>query len=129
MESPKVIAETIVISGAETFPLKKDERVEKVERIVKQTKVPIEDKKVQKIVEATRKIVEVPKKGKRDKRDESSDSDDSDDGEFLFFLCVSKQLFFYDNFFSFLFSSFIYQFLSLIENKKFTQLLKKLKRK
>lgn len=92
MESPTVIAETIVAATAETFPLKKDDRLDKVERNVKSTK--IEEKKIPKIADVTltKKIVEAPKKSKRDRRDESSDSDDSDDGEFIYFLFFKKKI-------------------------------------
>lgn len=75
--SPKV--SEVTVASAETFPLKKDEK------LVKSTLKPVIDEKKgssQKTCELTlsKKPIESSKKSKRDKRDESSDSEDSEDG-------------------------------------------------
>ena len=72
MASPKVV-DTITIN-AESFPLKKDDRLMKPLK-------PVEEKKTaQKPTESSlaKKMIESTKKNKREKRDLSSDSDDSD---------------------------------------------------
>ena len=78
--SPKV--NEVTVASADTFPLKKDEKV------VKSTLKPITEEKktsIQKVTEtiSSKKSTDNNKKVKRDKRDESSDSDESDDGMYI----------------------------------------------